>query len=356
MEKLKEWDYRVIKKIGEGGYGEVYRCRHRKTKETFAIKMITINNIVEGVPSQVIREIALLKELDHVNITRLLDVLTSGNYVYLVFEHLDLDLYTFINKRTTPMNTFMIKAIVKQILIGVAHCHAHKVLHRDIRPMNILIDLKRNIVKIADFGLSRGFDVPLKEFSFHETFSFYTAPELLLCSREYSTPIDVWAVGCIFGEMLLGKPLFPHNSSEDLLLGVRRFTGELQTATDPPAWHLNNLSKMLDTVPDLEPAGFDLLYGMLKYDPNERITINNAIRHEYLQDVEIVPLETAPPPRITRLLAAFHCPGLNTKAVKNKNVKDAEIVPLTTRLSAALQFTGIIRKSSKPPTSYTSPF
>lgn len=76
MEKLKEWDYRVIKKIGEGGYGEVYRCRHRKTKETFAIKMITINNIVEGVPSQVIREIALLKELDHVNITRYFFFLT----------------------------------------------------------------------------------------------------------------------------------------------------------------------------------------------------------------------------------------------------------------------------------------
>ncbi|XP_031258729.1 cell division control protein 2 homolog [Pistacia vera] len=340
MENVKQWEYKVIKKIGKGEYGEVYRCRHRKTKEWVAIKMLTITNIVEGVPSQIIRGISLLRTLDHVNIIRLLDVLTSGNYVYLVFEYLDLDLHSFIAKATTTMKTLMIKAILKQIFISVAYCHALEILNRDIKPTNILIDLKSNIVKIADFGLSRAFGIPLKEHSSQMAFSLYTAPELLLGSRLYSTPTDVWAVGCIFGEMLTREPLFPHDNQ---LRAIRRFTGEVRqqprvpqdcrTAElqlvrrlkgevnvmldDPCINALNKLAKMLETFPDLGRAGIDLTSSMLTYNPRERVTINNALKHEYLNDVEIVAL--TPPPR-TSLFSAFQCFRLITKSKKAPQV------------------------------------
>ncbi|KAJ4718991.1 Protein kinase domain [Melia azedarach] len=155
MENVRNWNYKEIKKIGRGGYGEVYKCRNLITGQLVAIKMITIRNEIEGVPSYTLREVSLLKELQHENVVR--------NLVFLVFECLDLDLHSFITKMV--LDPPVIRAMLKQILLCLAYCHSLNVLRRDLKPNNLLIDLKSSTVKISDFGLARLVRVPQKEYS-----------------------------------------------------------------------------------------------------------------------------------------------------------------------------------------------
>jgi cyclin-dependent kinase 2 len=160
--------YEKVEKIGEGTYGVVYRARDRVTNETVALKKIRLEQEDEGVPSTAIREISLLKEMQHSNIVRLQDVVHSERRLYLVFEYLDLDLKKHMD--TCPdlaKDPRLIKTYLYQILRGVAYCHSHRVLHRDLKPQNLLIDRRTNALKLADFGLARAFGIPVRTFT-HE--------------------------------------------------------------------------------------------------------------------------------------------------------------------------------------------
>jgi cyclin-dependent kinase 2 len=160
--------YEKVEKIGEGTYGVVYRARDRVTNETVALKKIRLEQEDEGVPSTAIREISLLKEMQHGNIVRLQDVVHSEKRLYLVFEYLDLDLKKHMD--TCPdlaKDPRLIKTYLYQILRGVAYCHSHRVLHRDLKPQNLLIDRRTNALKLADFGLARAFGIPVRTFT-HE--------------------------------------------------------------------------------------------------------------------------------------------------------------------------------------------
>ncbi|CAL5213729.1 unnamed protein product [Lathyrus oleraceus] len=291
--------YEKVEKIGEGTYGVVYKARDRVTNETIALKKIRLEQEDEGVPSTAIREISLLKEMQHRNIVRLQDVVHSEKRLYLVFEYLDLDLKKHMDSSPEfSKDQRQVKMFLYQILCGIAYCHSHRVLHRDLKPQNLLIDRSSNALKLADFGLARAFGIPVRTFTHEVVTLWYRAPEILLGSRHYSTPVDVWSVGCIFAEMINQRPLFPGDSEIDELFKIFRITGTPNEDTWPgvtslpdfksafPKWPSKDLATL---VPSLEPSGLDLLSSMLRLDPSRRITARGALEHEYFKDIKFVP-------------------------------------------------------------------
>lgn len=261
-----------------------------------ALKKIRLESEDEGVPSTAIREISLLKELNHPNIVRLQDVLMQENRLHLVFEYLSMDLKKYLD--SIPSGQFMDKMLVKsylhQILQAIVYCHQRRILHRDLKPQNLLIDQKGSI-KIADFGLARAFGIPVRVYTHEVVTLWYRAPEVLLGSPRYSTPVDVWSVGCIFSEMANKRPLFHGDSEIDQLFRIFR---TLSTPTEDiwpgvsqmpdykpsfPSWKQNIL---MTSVTQLDTSGIDLLQKMLVYNPAERISAQAALTHCYFDDLD----------------------------------------------------------------------
>ncbi|XP_029067507.1 cyclin-dependent kinase 3 isoform X2 [Monodon monoceros] len=260
--------FQKVEKIGEGTYGVVYKAKNKETGQLVALKKIRLDLETEGVPSTAIREISLLKELKHPNIVRLLDVVHSEKKLYLVFEFLSQDLKKYMD--STPASKLplhVVKSYLFQLLQGVNFCHSHRVIHRDLKPQNLLIN-ELGAIKLADFGLARAFGVPLRSYTHEVVTLWYRAPEILLGSRFYSTAVDVWSIGCIFAEMVTRKALFPGDSEIDQLFRIFRTLGTPNEAMWPgvtqlpdykgsfPKWTRKGLEEI---VPHLEPEGKDLL-------------------------------------------------------------------------------------------------
>ena len=183
----------------------------------------------EGVPGTAIREVSLLRELDHPNIVTLRDVVHSNNQLFLVFEYLDQDLKHFmtgVREQGTRIHTMIIKSYVRQILEGIACCHSFRILHRDLKPGNLLID-KSGRLKLADFGLARGFTMPVRTYTHEVVTLWYRAPEILMGCKQYGTAVDMWSVGCILAEMFTCSPLFPGDSEIDQLFRIFRCMGKI---------------------------------------------------------------------------------------------------------------------------------
>jgi cyclin-dependent kinase len=149
----------------------------------------------------------LLKELQHPNIVRLYDVVHTERRLTLVFEYLDQDLKKYLDICEGGLEVTILKSFLYQLLCGVAFCHTHRVLHRDLKPQNLLIN-REGKLKLADFGLARAFGIPVRSYTHEVVTLWYRAPDVLMGSRTYSTPVDIWSVGCIFAEMATSKPLF----------------------------------------------------------------------------------------------------------------------------------------------------
>lgn len=289
-------NFQKVEKIGEGTYGVVYKAKDKLTGRMVALKKIRLDTESEGVPSTAIREISLLKELDHPNIVRLLDVVHSEKKLYLVFEYLNLDLKKYMDvSPPSGLSLPLVKSYLNQLLQGIAYCHSHRVLHRDLKPQNLLIDTDGNI-KLADFGLARAFGVPVRTYTHEVVTLWYRAPEILLGSRFYSTPVDVWSIGCIFAEMITKRALFPGDSEIDQLFRIFRTLGTPDDTLWPgvsqlpdykasfPKWPAQETREI---VPSLDKDGHDLLAKMLTYEPSRRISAKAALNHPYFQDVHM---------------------------------------------------------------------
>ena len=182
--------YQKLEKIGEGTYGVVYKSRDKQTGDTIALKKIRLEADDEGVPSTAIREISLLKSLQHPNVVRLKDVVHDETKLYLIFEYLDQDLKKYMNTVGSGLPPHTVKSFMYQMLSALVYCHTHRVLHRDLKPQNILID-RQGSLRLADFGLARAFGLPIKTYTHEVVTLWYRAPEILLGSRQYSTPVDI---------------------------------------------------------------------------------------------------------------------------------------------------------------------
>ncbi|RPA84692.1 Pkinase-domain-containing protein [Ascobolus immersus RN42] len=298
-----EDDYQKLEKIGEGTYGVVYKARDKNhNNRLVALKKIRLEVEDEGVPSTAIREISLLKEMSDPNIVRLYNIVHEdhgdeegeGRKLYLVFEFLDLDLKKYMEAipKGTGMGDDIIKRFMSQLVEGVRYCHAHRILHRDLKPQNLLIDKEGNL-KLADFGLARAFGVPLRTYTHEVVTLWYRSPEILLGGRQYSTGVDMWSVGCIFAEMVNLKALFQGDSEIDEIFKIFRLLGTPDESVWPgvtsypdfktsfPRWERVPTEKF---VPGLDPAGIDLLESMLIFDPAARISAKQACHHEYFME------------------------------------------------------------------------
>uniref|UniRef100_A0A8C5H437 cyclin-dependent kinase n=1 Tax=Gouania willdenowi TaxID=441366 RepID=A0A8C5H437_GOUWI len=275
--------YIKLDKLGEGTYATVFKGRSKLTDNLVALKEIRLEH-EEGAPCTAIREVSLLKDLKHANIVTLHDIIHTDKCLTLVFEYLEKDLKQYMDDCGSIMSVNNVKIFLFQLLRGLAYCHRRKVLHRDLKPQNLLINEKGEL-KLADFGLARAKSVPTKTYSNEVVTLWYRPPDVLLGSTEYSTPIDMWGVGCIFYEMITGRPLFPGSTVEDELHLIFRILGTPTEATWPgittseefktynfPLYHPEPLVNHAPRYPQFK---------CICFEAKKRVSAEDALRHSY---------------------------------------------------------------------------
>ncbi|XP_043594875.1 cyclin-dependent-like kinase 5 isoform X2 [Bombus pyrosoma] len=285
--------YEKLEKIGEGTYGTVFKAKNRETHEIVALKRVRLDEDDEGVPSSALREICLLKELKHKNVVRLYDVLHSDKKLTLVFEHCDQDLKKYFDSLNGEIDLDVVKSFLYQLLRGLAFCHSRNVLHRDLKPQNLLIN-KNGELKLADFGLARAFGIPVKCYSAEVVTLWYRPPDVLFGAKLYTTSIDMWSAGCIFAELAnAGRPLFPGSDVDDQLKRIFKMLGtpveetwpDFTTLPDYKPFPLYHPAQGLAQVtPKLNSRGRDLLQ-LLVCNPALRLSADEAMVHPYFNDL-----------------------------------------------------------------------
>ncbi|PAA63222.1 hypothetical protein BOX15_Mlig000458g8 [Macrostomum lignano] len=218
--------YEKLGKIGEGAYGVVFKCRHRFSGELVAIKKFTESEEDPLIHKIAMREIRMLKQLKHDNLVNLLEVFKRKKRLHLVFQYIDHTLLNEIESRPSGMDRSQIRKITYQLLDAISFCHLHNCIHRDVKPENILITRDAK-VKLCDFGFARLLTGPGDEYTDYVATRWYRSPELLVGDTQYGPPVDVWAVGCVFAEMLKGTPLWPGRSDLDQLHLIIKSLGDL---------------------------------------------------------------------------------------------------------------------------------
>jgi cyclin-dependent kinase 17 len=281
--------YTKLDKLGEGTYATVFKGKSRLTDNLVALKEIRLEH-EEGAPCTAIREVSLLKDLKHANIVTLHDIVHTEKSLTLVFEYLEKDLKQYMDDCGAILAISNVKLFLFQMLRGLAYCHARRVLHRDLKPQNLLIN-ERGELKLADFGLARAKSVPTKTYSNEVVTLWYRPPDVLLGSTEYSTPIDMWGVGCIFYEMSSGRPLFPGSTVEDELLLIFRVLGTPKEEDWPGISRSEELANykfsvyqpesLVSRAPRLDTDGISLLSGFLKFEGRRRISAKDAMKQPY---------------------------------------------------------------------------
>ena len=287
-----EPSYHKIEKIGEGTYGVVYKAKERRSGKLVALKKIRLNDENEGVPATTIREVSILKTLKHTTIVNLEMVFYKQNNMYLAMEYLEFDLRKYIDgirKASKSIANETLRFFVQQILTAIDYCHSRAVLHRDLKPQNILVgrDLR---LKLADFGLGRSVGIPLRTYTHDIVTLWYRPPELLLGTKYYTESVDVWSAAAIIAEMVLLVPIFQGDSEIDQIYRIFKILGTPNERTWPgvsqlpsfhtdlPHWEGISLGTILDCDRDL----LDIIEAMLIYNPAGRMSARRALKHRYL--------------------------------------------------------------------------
>lgn len=286
--------YEKLEKIGEGTYGTVFKAKNKETQEIVALKRVRLDEDDEGVPSSALREICLLKELKHKNVVRLYDVVHSERKLTLVFEYCDQDLKKYFDSLNGKIDQSVVKLLMYQLLRGLAFCHSQNVLHRDLKPQNLL--LNRNMeLKLADFGLARAFGIPVRCYSAEVVTLWYRPPDVLFGAKLYNTSIDMWSAGAIFAEIAnAGQPLFPGSDVDDQLKKIFKVLGTPNEENWPrvaflpeykPMPFYSPVASLSFVLPTLNPKGRDLAQRLLVCNPALRLSAEEALKHQYFADM-----------------------------------------------------------------------
>ncbi|KAK7207177.1 kinase-like domain-containing protein [Myxozyma melibiosi] len=319
--------YSKDRKVGEGTYAVVYLGRQLSTNRVIAIKKIKVGQFKDGLDMSAIREIKFLSELRHENVIELIDVFVSSGTarsLNLVLEYLSADLEMVIKDRSVMFTAADIKSWMYMTFAGLYYCHRHSVLHRDLKPNNLLLSPTGHL-KIADFGLARQQPGPYDPMTPTVVTRWYRAPELLLGSKIYTRKVDVWAVGIIFAELMLRTPYLPGQTDLDQLdLTFRAFgtpteeswpgvsslpdyfydpekTSAATAASDPKSgiYPPPTREQMRMQFSAASESALDFLLKMTTLDPAKRIDTKECLETAYFKEM---PAPT-PPERLPRLSA-----------------------------------------------------
>jgi len=302
--------YKKDRKIGEGQYGVVYLARHRQTGEKVALKMLKRlssgdHGFEAGFPTVATREVKILRNLAHPNIVRLLNIVTEREMeqkatTYLVFEFVDSDLSNFCRMRSKTRSPSLdlgeVKSIMHQLLTGLLYLHQNSILHRDLKLSNLLVNTQGQL-KIADFGLARAIDPTRRKPLTNKVITvWFRPPELLMGQRNYGPEVDIWSAACIFGELLLNRPMFPGDTDMKVLELIHKllgppdrrlvdtqpysqFRGFFTDAARMGEWQ----NRFWETFRECDSVALDLLSKMLVLNPKRRITAAKALNHEFFK-------------------------------------------------------------------------
>lgn len=276
--------YVKLQRLGKGTYATVYMGRSRLSNDLVALKEI-LKEHDEGAPCTAIREVSLLRLLRHNNIVTLHDICHTPKKLTLVFEYVGPDLYAYMKENNHLLSIHNVRLLLYQILRGIAFCHSRQVLHRDLKPQNLLIN-SRGELKICDFGLARAKSIPTKSYSNEVVTLWYRPPDVLLGNTDYDHSIDMWGVGCIFFEMASGRTFFPGTSVRQQLYLIFSCLGAPAKYNWPeilvnPEYQAYNFppfrpEKLIHRVPRLDIDGMNLLMKFLRFRPSERISAEDA--------------------------------------------------------------------------------
>ncbi|XP_055379207.1 cyclin-dependent kinase-like 4 isoform X1 [Condylostylus longicornis] len=288
--------YEKLSRLGEGSYGIVYKCRDRETGALVAVKRFVESEEDPAIRKIALREIRLLKNLKHPNLVSLLEVFRRKRRLHLVFEFCEHTVLHELERYPNGCPDHLTKQIVYQTMQGVAYCHKQGCLHRDIKPENILLTAQGQ-VKLCDFGFARMLS-PGENYTDYVATRWYRAPELLVGDTQYGTPVDVWAIGCVFAELVRGQALWPGRSDVDQLFLIRKTLGDLLprhiqifgqneyfkgiTLPVPPT--LETLEDKMPAKALQNPLTIDFLKKCLDKDPTKRWTCEKLLKHSYFED------------------------------------------------------------------------
>lgn len=308
-------NYEILSKLGEGTFGEVHKAQSLRTGRIVALKKILMHNEKDGFPITALREIKLLKMLSHPNILKLEEMAVERNkgegrkkaIMYMVTPYMDHDLSGLLENPSVHFTEPQIKCYMLQLLKGLEHLHANKILHRDMKAANLLINNK-GVLQIADFGLARPYDDPIpqpgkgggeatRDYTTLVVTRWYRPPELLLQLRRYTTAIDMWGVGCVFGEMFKGKPILAGNSDLNQAQMIFDLVGS-PTEENMPGWSSlpgcegiysfqYRPSTLAQAFREQGSSAISLLTELLKLDWRKRINAMDALHHPYFTNTPL---------------------------------------------------------------------